>query len=65
MDFFHNTGRYPIAWCLIKFLLLLCFIEIPVFIANSVDPDQKPHSVVSALGLHCLQVTLLGVSRLK
>ena len=22
--------------------------------ANSVDPDQIPHSVVSDLGLHCL-----------
>ena len=28
-----------------KFLLLLCFIEIPVFNANSVDPDQKLHQV--------------------
>ena len=23
--------------------------------ANSVDPDQTPHSVASDLGLHCLQ----------
>ena len=23
--------------------------------ANSVDPDQMPHSVASDLGLHCLQ----------
>ena len=23
--------------------------------ANSVEPDQTPHSVVSDLGLHCLQ----------
>ena len=23
--------------------------------ANSVDPDQTPHSAVSDLGLHCLQ----------
>ena len=33
--------------------------------ANSIDPDQMPHSVVSDLGLHCLPVTLLGVSRLQ
>ena len=40
-------------------------IEIPVVNANSVDPDQMLHSVVSALGLHCLPITLLGVYQLK
>ena len=30
--------------------------------ANSRDPDQMPHSVVSDLGLHCLPITLLRVS---
>ena len=30
---------------------------------NSVDPDQTPHYVASDLGLHCLPVTLLRVSR--
>ena len=33
--------------------------------ANSGDPDQTPHSATSDLGLHCLPVTLLGVSRLQ
>ena len=33
--------------------------------ANSRDPDQAPHSVTSDLGLHCLPITLLGVSRLQ
>ena len=33
--------------------------------ANSGDPDQMQHSVVSDLGLHCFPVTLLGVSRLQ
>ena len=47
------------------FLLLLCFIEIPVFNANSVDPDQTPRFAASDLGLHCLTITLLGISRLK
>ena len=32
--------------------------------ANSGDPDQTPRSAASDLGLHCLPVTLLGVSRL-
>ena len=33
--------------------------------ANSVDPDQMLHSVASDLGLHCLPITLLRVSRLQ
>ena len=33
--------------------------------ANSGDPDQTPRSVASDLGLHCLPVTLLRVSRLQ
>ena len=33
--------------------------------ANSGDPDQMPHSAASDLGLHCLPITLLGVSRLQ
>ena len=33
--------------------------------ANSEDPDQTPHSAVSDLGLHCLSLILLGVSRLQ
>ena len=32
---------------------------------NSCDPDQTLHSVASDLGLHCLQITLSGVSRLQ
>ena len=33
--------------------------------ANSGDPDQVPHTVVSDLGLHCLSVTCLGVPSLE
>ena len=33
--------------------------------ANSGEPNQMLHSVASDLGLHCLPVTLLGVSRLQ
>ena len=33
--------------------------------AISGNPDQMLHSVVSDLGLHCLPITLLLVSRLK
>ena len=33
--------------------------------ASSGDPDQTLHSAASDLGLHCLPVTILGVSQLK
>ena len=33
--------------------------------ANGGDPDQTLHSAASDLGLHCLPVTLLGISRLQ
>ena len=33
--------------------------------AKSGDPDQMPHSAASDLGLHCLPITILGVSRLQ
>ena len=42
-----------------EFLLIPSFIEIPVFHANSVDPDQTPRSAASDLGLHCLPMSLL------
>ena len=34
-------------------------------LVNSRDPNRTPHSVASDLGLYCLPVTLMGVSRLK
>ena len=34
-------------------------MEIPVFNANTVDPDQTPGTVAADLGLHCLQITIL------
>ena len=33
--------------------------------ANSGDPHQMLHYAASDLGLHCLQITLLKVSRLQ
>ena len=33
--------------------------------SNSGDTDQMLHFTASDLGLHCLPITLLGVSRLK
>ena len=42
------------------FLILLSFIEIYVVNADSVDPDQTPHSAASGLGLHYLLLSILG-----
>ena len=33
--------------------------------ANSEDPDQMLSFAASDLGLHCLSITLLGVSRIQ
>ena len=40
-------------------------MEIPVFIANSVDPDQTPRFVASDLSLHFLPMSLLWDARYK
>ena len=37
----------------------------PVINANSVDPDQTPHSAASDLGLHCLPMSHLWDARHK
>ena len=47
------------------FLVSPCFIEITVFNANSVDPDQTPRSAASDLCLHFLPVSLLWDARHK
>ena len=46
--------------------LFCCFYSIfdgKILLAKNVDPDQTPHYVASDLGLHCLPMTLLQVSR--
>ena len=48
-----------------KFLLLPWFTEIHTLNANSVDPDQMPHSAASDLGLYCLPMSLLLDARPK
>ena len=65
--FYHNSLDPSISasWISGKFLLLLYFIDIPIFNASNLDPDHMPHSAASDPGLHCLPVTLLGVTRLK
>ena len=46
-------------------LSFLCFINILVLNANSLDPYQTPHSVASDQGLHCLPMLLLWHARHK
>ena len=48
-----------------RFLFFPCFIEIPIFNANSVDPDQTPRSAASDRGQHCLSISLLWDARHK
>ena len=50
---------------MVLLLLLSCFMEIPVFNANGVVPDQTPHFAASDLGLHCLPMSLLWDARHK
>ena len=59
------TGPFLIEGISAKFLLSPCFIEIPVFNANDVDPDQMTHLAASNLGLHRLQMSLLCDARHK
>ena len=59
------TGPFSIEGVSSKFVLLQCFVEIPIFYANSIDPDQTPHSVASDLCLHCLPMSLLLNARHK
>ena len=44
-------------------LSLLFFFLWEILLAYNVNPDQMPHYVASDLGLHCLPMTLLLVSR--
>ena len=48
-----------------KFLLIACFLEIPICNASTVDPDQALRSVASDLGQHCLPMSLLWDARHK
>ena len=45
--------------------IMTCFVGISELNANSIDLDQKPHSVMSDLGLHCLPMSLLWGASLK
>ena len=44
-------------------LSLLFYFLWKILLANNVDPDQMPHHVTSDLGVHCLPLTTLRVSK--
>ena len=50
---------------LVFIILHVCLTDFPVFNADSVDPDQMLHSVMSDQDIYCLPITVLGFSRLK
>ena len=51
--FFHTIAFYLILLFNKSILLPLSMCKIAELVANSVDPDQMPHSAASDLGLHC------------
>ena len=53
---YHFRG----VWSVLLLLFYFCW---KILLANNVDPDQMPHYMASDLGLHCLPMTLLWVSR--
>ena len=57
-DVFGQVGRGQTNY-FFCFGIFKKIIEIDVFNANSVDPDQTPRSAVSDLCLHCLPISLL------
>ena len=72
----HRTKLLPLTHCrLFHYYMLddtLCqfrdvksILLLKILLVNSADPDQMPHHVASDLGLHCLPMALLWVSRLK
>ena len=50
----HTLALYLILLFNRSILLPVCVCKIAECVANSVVPDQKPRSVASDLGLHCL-----------
>ena len=53
------TDPFQSKGCLVSFYYYHTLYKIPVFNANSVDPNQTPHSAASDLSLHCLPMPIL------
>ena len=59
-----NSVHFQYKRCLGSFIITM-FIGIPVFNANSVDPDQTPRTAASDLGIHFLPMSHLWDARFK
>ena len=57
--FYYNSLDWSIFNSRVSGFYYNCFAEISLYNANSVDPDQMLHSVLSDLGLFCLPVACL------
>ena len=55
--------HFQLKESLISLILLPCFNRIPVFDANSVDPDHTLLTAASDLGLYCLPKSLLSLRK--
>ena len=57
---YHRTSSFPTQGVSGLLLVLSFIIEILVFNANSVDPDQMLQNAASDLGLHCSPMSFFG-----
>ena len=53
----RRTSPFPILGVLGGIFHFIQILIQHILLANSENPDQTPHSVVSDLGLHCLLVS--------
>ena len=58
----ESIHHFIISICRVSFVPFFLFL-MENLLAYNEDPNQVPHYVVSDLGLHCLPMTILGVSR--
>ena len=63
--FYLNSLDKSISYIRGAWLVFIIVREISELNANSVDPDQTPHSAASDLGLHGLPMSLLWDARLE
>ena len=59
------TGPFPFKGVSGCYFFIYIIIEIPLFIAYSVNPDQTPRSAASDLGLRCLLMSRLWDTKHK
>ena len=64
--FYLNSSATSISYIRgVWLVFIIIFCRISELNANSIDPDQTPHSAASDLGLYCLPMSLLWDARFK